>query len=242
MGKLFRNVVPSLCSLANLGCGFGVAIAVINNRFDLAPWLILLAMIFDAYDGRLARLLHSTSKIGGELDSFCDVTTFGIAPALLVGALLNDKYPIFGWTLGFLFISATVYRLARFNVMQEEGDTTYHSFAGLPSTGAGGMIAALVVLHGYLGAHGGSRVILEILPAVTIILSLLMVTRLRFANTMGFVSPRFDSPLYAGLLVVAVIIFAMMPYVLPTVLFAGYILLSLLAIVLDMLHLRPVHR
>ncbi|HHT9117629.1 MAG TPA: CDP-alcohol phosphatidyltransferase family protein [Candidatus Hypogeohydataceae bacterium YC38] len=234
-----KKLLPSLCSLANLGCGFGVAIAVVNGRFEAAPWLIILAMIFDAYDGRLARLLNSTSRLGGELDSFCDVTTFGMAPALLVGGLLSaGGEPLLGWAIGFLYITAAVYRLARFNVMQEEEDATHDYFAGLPSTGAGGMIAALVILDQHLAANSGSRVVMDLLPAVAVALALLMVTRWRFGNSVDFVTDRMSSPFCLFFILIGLALFILIPKIMPTVLFGGYILLALLGVLLERLHLK----
>ena len=244
MRKIFhmlKMAVPNICSMANLGCGFGAAIAVVNGRFDIAPWFIMIAMIFDAYDGKLARYLNATSKLGCELDSFCDVTTFGIAPALLIGGIISKDHPIMGWVLGFTFVLAAVYRLARFNVMQAVGDP-HHEYTGLATTGAGGMIAALVILNGYLtGSFNAGRVI-DFMPVVTVVLSLLMVSRMRFPNTMDFADRQFRSPLYASILSGGVLLFAWVPQVVPSLIFTGYIAAGFLGIVKRRVHLRAAHK
>ncbi len=236
--KDVKKFIPLACSLANLGCGFGVAMCVVHGRYDIAPWLIIVAMLFDAYDGRLARYFNATSRLGCELDSLCDVTTFGIAPALLIGGLLHRNFPVLGWFLGFTFVSAAVYRLARFNAMALEGVDSKRYFTGLPTTGAGGMVAALVILHEYLTTHSDNRVILEILPAVSIVLSTLMVTRIKFPNSMVAVADKLDSPIYTLLVVIGVVVFALIPYILPTLLFAGYIIVAFLGVLKEKLALR----
>ena len=236
--KNIKKSIPLFCSFANLGCGFGVAMCVVNGRYDLAPWLIIIAMLFDAYDGRLARYFNATSLLGCELDSLCDVTTFGIAPAMLVGGLLQRNSPLLGWFLGFLFVSSAVYRLARFNAMAVEGMDSKRYFTGLPTTGAGGMIAALVILHQYLISHSNISIILEVLPMVSVILSILMVTRVKFPNSMVAVADKLDSPAYTILVVIGVVIFALIPQILPTFLFAGYIVSAFIGLLKEKLALR----
>lgn len=239
--SMLKMAVPSTCTFGNLGCGFGAAIAVVNGRFDIAPWFIIVAMIFDAYDGKLARYLNATSKLGCELDSFCDLTTFGIAPALLVGGILSKDYPILGWVLGFFFVAAAVYRLARFNVMQAEGED-HHDYTGLATTGAGGMVAALVILNGYIFNNFDAGKIIDFLPFITIILSLLMISRIRFPNSMDFADRKFKSPLYASILSGTVVLFAWLPQVVPTILFSGYIAAGFLGIIKEKIHLGATHK
>lgn len=241
MKNTMRNMtksIPLLCSLANLGCGFGVVMCVVNGRYDLAPWLIIIAMLFDAYDGRLARYFNASSLLGCELDSLCDVITFGIAPATLIGGMLQHNSPVLGWSLGFLFVSSAVYRLARFNAMAAEGGDSKQYFTGLPTTGAGGMIAALVILHQYLIFHSCTSIIPEVLPIVAVILSILMVTRVKFPNSMVAVADKLDSPIYAVLVVIGTVIFALIPQIAPTVLFSGYIISALIGILKEKLALR----
>lgn len=236
-----KMAIPSICTFGNLGCGFGAAIAVVNGRFDIAPWFIMVAMIFDAYDGKLARYLKATSKLGCELDSFCDLTTFGIAPALLVGGVISKNYPITGWVLGFLFVAAAVYRLARFNVMQSEGDE-HRDYTGLATTGAGGMVAALVILNGYLTGEFDTGRIINWFPIITVILSLLMISRIRFPNSMDFADKKFRSPFYASLLSGTVVVFAWLPQVVPTILFSSYIAAGFLGIIKEKILLRAAHK
>ncbi|MFQ5862034.1 MAG: CDP-diacylglycerol--serine O-phosphatidyltransferase [Candidatus Brocadiales bacterium] len=239
--SMFKMAAPSLCTFANLGCGFGAIVAVVNSRFDIAPWFIIVAMLFDAYDGKLARYLNATSRLGCELDSFCDLATFGIAPALLVGGVLSKNYPLLGWALGFLFIVAAVYRLARFNVMQADEDVHRH-YTGLATTGAGGMVAALVILNGYLTGIFDAGKIIDLLPIIIVILSLLMVSKIRFPNSMDFADRKFRSPFYASILSGTVVIFAWIPQVVPTVIFSGYIAAGFLGIIKEKVHLRAAHK
>lgn len=232
-----KMAAPNICSMANLGCGFAAIVAVIHGRYEIAPWFIIIAMVFDAYDGKLARYLNATSKLGSELDSFCDLATFGLAPALLVGAILSKSHPILGWVLGFLFVSAAIYRLARFNVMQAENNDA-REFNGLATTGAAGMIAALLTLNLYLTGKSDIGWIIGVLPIITAVLSLLMVSNIRFPNSMDFADKQFRSPLYATILSGAVVVFAWIPQVVPSVLFTLYIAAGFLGIIKDKVHIR----
>ncbi|MEE9557957.1 MAG: CDP-diacylglycerol--serine O-phosphatidyltransferase [Candidatus Brocadiales bacterium] len=232
---------PNICSFANLGFGFAAGIAVINGRFDIAPWFIIVAMIFDAYDGKLARHFNAISKMGTELDSLCDVATFGVAPALLIGGIVSLQYPIAGWTLGFLFLTAAVYRLARFNVMQADG-SDHREYTGLATTGAGGMVAALIILNTYLVDNFEVSKIVDWLPIITVILSALMVSKIRFPNTMDFADRQFKTPLHASILSGAVILFAWLPQVVPSLIFSGYIMAGFLGILKRRMHFRAAHK
>ena len=236
-----KMAIPNICSFANLGCGFGAGIAVVNGRFDIAPWFIIIAMIFDAYDGKLARYLNATSKLGSELDSFCDVATFGVAPALLIGGIVSQQYPITGWLLGFLFVSAAVYRLARFNVMQADGEE-HREYTGLATTGAGGTVAALIILNTYLVDKFDVSKVIDWLPVISVILAALMVSKIRFPNTMDFADRQFSSPVHASILSAAVILFAWVPQVVPSLIFSSYIMAGFLGIIKRRVHLRAAHK
>ncbi len=156
-------VVPTLLTLGNGICGF-VAItyaskinahetpAFIDHCFGMAGWFILIAMVFDMLDGYVARLSKTASNFGGELDSLCDVVSFGVTPAFL----LLKMGP--GWDAHFLhqllagiaalYFACTALRLARFNVDNSPDSTSHKRFKGLPSPGAAGCMAALAILRG----------------------------------------------------------------------------------------------
>lgn len=172
------KVLPSLLTLSNLLCGFA-AIFYASRPFDaddqatfvLGNWqplsvaagLIFLGMLFDALDGRLARMTRQTTELGEQLDSMADMVTFGVAPAFLMIELVGIGTPFIGSAGADSFldravlITAAVYvgccalRLARFNIETEGPEEVNHAtFKGLPSPAAGGTIAGLLLLHASL--------------------------------------------------------------------------------------------
>ncbi len=164
-GRLRLSMVPTLFTLGNLICGvlaisylidagglFAVGLsASAQARVALAGWMILLGMVFDALDGRIARITRTTTNFGGQLDSLADVVSFGVAPALLGKALVehvlhsaNVKMAFL--TAGFFAVCATL-RLARYNAEHEEPDAAVRTFVGLPTPGAAGVLAGLAICH-----------------------------------------------------------------------------------------------
>jgi CDP-diacylglycerol--serine O-phosphatidyltransferase len=131
------------------------------NSFAWSALLILVAMVADMLDGRVARMSRTTSSFGGQLDSLCDVISFGVAPAFLAAKLLaselvgfdveNPQLAIFlyriVWLAGIVYVSCAAIRLARFNVENEEDESAHMSFMGLPSPAAAGVVASLVILY-----------------------------------------------------------------------------------------------
>ncbi len=171
------SVLPTLCTLGNLIAGFAAihyAAREPNVRLlwhdwtplSLAGALIFFGMLLDAVDGSLARLTRSNSPLGAQLDSLADVVTFGVAPAfitirLITNHLAGDQFIIgpeadnvFGkiiWGAAAVYVSCTALRLARFNVEMDNAEVNDHSlFRGLPSPGAAGTVASLVILHQHL--------------------------------------------------------------------------------------------
>lgn len=162
-------IVPTLLTLGNGVCGFaaitlaskinpGESAAVSDWHFAAAGWLIILAMVFDMFDGYVARLSKTASKFGGELDSLCDAISFGVAPAFL----LLKMGP--GWEpspivhqlvagIAALYMVCAVLRLARFNVDNTPDPASHKRFRGLPSPGAAGCLASLAILRGEFPAR-----------------------------------------------------------------------------------------
>jgi len=163
------SVLPNLLTLGNAACGLLAlskaidALAVVGTspeRFDTlleqGCWLIFLAMVFDALDGRVARLTDSMTDFGAQLDSFADAITFGVVPALMCKVLLEGADPDFAHPrISFLAAAAfalmAVLRLARFNLETDEDDD-HMSFRGLPSPAAAGTIVAMILMYLSLGA------------------------------------------------------------------------------------------
>jgi CDP-diacylglycerol--serine O-phosphatidyltransferase len=180
-------------------------------HFFVSAYLIFVAMLFDALDGRLARFTRHTTDFGGQLDSLADVISFGAAPAFLAlqvfkTAHLTDVAPVVSrlvWAIGALYLSCAAIRLARFNVSNEHGEQHHFSFLGLPSPGAGGAVAALVLMQqdmyeqAFSVSWGGrgtaigklfwhlSQVCVWLLPAVVLATGLLMVSGIRYPHVVN---------------------------------------------------------
>lgn len=138
-------LVPTLFTVANMGCGFAATLAALHDRFWLAGWLIVLAAVFDGLDGRIARLTNATSEFGKEYDSLADVVSFGIAPALLAYQWSLRSLGRWGWFAAFLFLVAGTVRLARFNIKTHATDRRF--FMGLPIPAGAGAITVLCLTN-----------------------------------------------------------------------------------------------
>ncbi len=130
----------TICSLFS---GFYSIISAINGHFFAAAIAIVVAAVFDGLDGRVARMTRSTSTFGMELDSLCDMVSFGVAPGLLAYLWALTPYGRYGWLAAFLYVATTALRLARFNSQTVASPS--HDFTGLPCPAAAGMIATAVM-------------------------------------------------------------------------------------------------
>lgn len=142
--------LPCLLTLTSLFSGFYSIIASVNGHFFAAAVAILIAALFDGLDGRVARMTQTTSKFGAELDSLCDMVSFGVAPALLAYLWALTPYGRYGWLAAFLYVATTSLRLARFNAQSAESPS--YDFVGLPCPAAAAMVATTVMFCRFLGA------------------------------------------------------------------------------------------
>jgi CDP-diacylglycerol--serine O-phosphatidyltransferase len=145
-------VLPNLFTTANFFCGFYAAIAAMKGMYEIAAIVILIAVVLDSLDGRIARMTHTTSKFGGEYDSLCDLVTFGVAPGLLAYNWSLSAYGKWGWLAAFLFAVCGALRLARFNV--QVGIIDSRVFNGLPIPGGAAVVGTGILLYYYLGGEG----------------------------------------------------------------------------------------
>ena len=134
-------ILPSIFTLGNMFCGFYAIIAVLSDHFQAAAVAILLAGVFDALDGRVARLTNSCSKFGVEFDSLADLVSFGLAPGILIYMWALKPFGRIGWLASFLFVVCGALRLARFNCQIHTSESW--SFTGLPIPMAAGTIPPL---------------------------------------------------------------------------------------------------
>jgi len=180
--------LPSMLTLANLLCGFAALRYAAEGRysegsFAAAAWMVLLAMMFDALDGKVARLMRAESKFGAELDSLADVVSFGVAPAYLVLQMAMEaglKHQRLVWLGCMVYVMCAALRLARFNVETELDEESHKWFSGLPSPAAAGQVVSLVILHQHVQAH--VDFIPRLLPSVAFFTGVLMVSRVRYPH------------------------------------------------------------
>lgn len=145
-------LLPCTLTCASLFSGFYSMIAAIHGDFYPAAVAIIVAGIFDGLDGRVARLTGSTSGFGMQLDSLCDMVSFGVAPGLLAYLWALKPYGRYGWLAAFLYVATTALRLARFNTLAEKPPEKlkHHDFVGLPCPAAAVAVAATVMFCRFL--------------------------------------------------------------------------------------------
>lgn len=141
----WRKGIPCGCTFLALCAGVGSLLASGMGNFLLAAQLILVSLILDGLDGTLARLLRGQTTFGAELDTFVDMTSFGIAPAVLLYLHPDglQRVPIWGLVLTFLFVASGAARLSRFRVVDPYRGQ--RGFLGLPITTAAGFVAAYLI-------------------------------------------------------------------------------------------------
>ena len=137
-------IIPNSITLAALFCGFYAIVMAINGRFDYATTSIFAAMILDGMDGRAARMMHAQSAFGEQMDSLCDMVSFGVAPALVAYEWALRPLGRWGWVAAFVYCACAALRLARFNVNTAVVDKRY--FQGLPSPSAAALVGGFIWL------------------------------------------------------------------------------------------------
>lgn len=171
-------ILPNLCTTGSLFCGFFAVIKVLHGDFVTAAWAILLAGLFDLFDGQLARLTKAGSQFGIEYDSLVDLASFGLAPTLLLYMWALKDFGRLGWVIAFLFFTCGALRLARFNVQAEAEEARF--FQGLPIPMSAYMLATTVIFYDRLFGSLPERN--YAILALTIGLPLLMVSTIRYRN------------------------------------------------------------
>jgi CDP-diacylglycerol--serine O-phosphatidyltransferase len=145
-------ILPNLVTTGGLFAGFYGIVATMNADYNLAAWLILISAVFDALDGKVARLTGTTSRFGVEYDSLVDLVSFGVAPGLLMYAWALQPFGKFGWLAAFLYVVCGALRLARFNIQVNTVES--RRFVGLPIPAAAGMVSTCVLIFYQLGGTG----------------------------------------------------------------------------------------
>lgn len=170
--------LPSLFTLAALFAGFYAVLVSTAGRFEAAAIAIFAAMLLDGFDGRVARMTHTQTAFGAELDSLSDMVAFGVAPSLVAYHWALSDLGKLGWLAAFVYTAAAALRLARFNTQLGVADKRY--FQGLPSPSAAAIVAGGVWISESQGLAGAALA----WPAavLTVIVGLLMVSNFRYLS------------------------------------------------------------
>jgi CDP-diacylglycerol--serine O-phosphatidyltransferase len=242
-GKLRIYFLPNLLTAGNLFCGFLALTKIVeadptSNHFNSAIrhalFLILLACIFDLFDGRVARMGGRESPFGREFDSLADIISFGAAPAFLVyRVVLSDVFqniPRVGWFIASIYLVCGAFRLARFNCLAAMAGTGGgKEFLGFPIPAAAGLVASLTLFLLWFEERGFSTSPWRyVLPVILIFLSLMMVSEVKYPTfkSLDFRARRSFTKMIVFVLLVGSLIVLwdkVLPVVLPIV-FVAYLI------------------
>jgi len=253
-------VLPTMFTLANLLCGFGsifFASRVMGvgeaplpfgwSPLTMAAVFVFLGLAMDGLDGRVAKLTDSVSDLGAQLDSMADMVTFGVAPAFMVVQLIGVRAPFvsefhpdgnilfdrLAIIVACIYTACVALRLARFNIeaSAHSGEASHSLFKGLPSPGAAGTVASLILLHqSFLVHYPPDHLLVRAAAVAMVFISLLcalaMVSRFRYVHLMNrYVRGR--APF--GTVAKAVIIGLLLVVRLQETLAAGFVIYALSA-------------
>ncbi len=246
-------VLPGFLAVINLSLGFLAIIKTIEGNFSLAAWFILIAIVFDILDGRVARWTGSTSKFGIEFDSFADLISFGVAPAILIYQAFLIRYSKVSKAIVLIFVVAATLRLAKFNVKSQNSDAEdiFH-FQGLPVPAAGGFLVSFVLVYQMFIQEVSSKTIpflmkeipfiSKLIPLLIVLLSYLMVSSFRYSNFKRFKLNKRKSFRFFILLVTFGLIVFMYPQNVILIISIAYMLSGIIDYVLRIYILRKKNR
>jgi CDP-diacylglycerol---serine O-phosphatidyltransferase len=230
-------LLPSIFTVGNMFCGYACVMFAMRGDLETAAPFIGFAIVLDMLDGRIARMTGTTSAFGLEFDSLADVISFGIAPAALAFAWGLADLGRIGWAAGFLYVTATAMRLARFNIQTATlVDKRY--FVGMPSPAAAGITAATVYAWPYPLSDSQSLASI----AIVIVPAALMVSTMRFRS---FKTINFGwGPSYMRIMFVAALIVfvATKPNITLVILAYGYLLSAFVEMAITRLRSRRGHQ
>jgi len=195
----------------------------INGQFEIAGWLILVALLFDGSDGHIARLTKSASNFGKELDSLADVVTFGVAPAVLVYRSVLHNYQHIGAFIVTVYAITGALRLARYNI---QSGSVVKSFTGLPIPGAGCLVAAIVLMKMKYETPLIEAYLPPFMAALMIALAFLMVSRIIYPKQEIFLVHRHRALQYTFILILIFSLVRLKPTLFVFVIFFSYALVG----------------
>lgn len=214
---MITKSLPNVFTLGNLFLGMLAIIFAFDGKYSMSAIMVIVAMLLDGLDGRVARALDAQSEFGKELDSLSDIISFGVAPALLMYSIaFNGIHPGIAWAVTAIFPMCGALRLARFNV--QKGVPGY--FIGLPIPAAGGVIATLSLFHKNMTA--------PYFICGILLVSYLMVSSVKYPNFKKIGLPKKGIALAPLVILLAVMVAVLFPeelsklIIIPLVVYAAY--------------------
>ena len=207
--KKTRVILPNILTLIGVCIGLSSIKFALDSKYEIAVIAIIFAALIDGLDGRIARLIKGTSKVGKELDSLTDVISFGVAPAFIMYFWSLNNLGKFGWLLCLIYVVCVALRLARFNVhSNEEASWKDNFFEGVPSP-AGGILVLMPLIYSLSELKFFNINYNFIVPVFFILVSLLLISKVPTYSLKKIVVPRtmtifllFGIVLFFGLLLI----------------------------------------
>jgi len=207
--KKTRVILPNILTLIGVCIGLSSIKFALDSKYEIAVIAIIFAALIDGLDGRIARLIKGTSKVGKELDSLTDVISFGVAPAFIMYFWSLNNLGKFGWLLCLIYVVCVALRLARFNVhSNEEASWKDNFFEGVPSP-AGGILVLMPLIYSLSELKFLNINYNFIVPVFFILVSLLLISKIPTYSLKKIVVPRtmtifllFGIVLFFGLLLI----------------------------------------
>jgi CDP-diacylglycerol--serine O-phosphatidyltransferase len=202
--RVTPSVIPNLFTAMNMFSGFLSIVSSSQGKFIYAAWLIIIAGIFDALDGAMARLTKSSSELGVELDSLSDVISFGAAPSFLIYKSYLYQYDTLGIILSSLLMLAGGFRLARFNIQLIGFEKSF--FKGLPIPSSAITVASFCLAF-YEIPDGYPGICTKVIIPMILLLSYLMISRIKYDTIPKFkLKELIEKPYIILLLLLAVLL------------------------------------
>ncbi len=185
-----RVILPNTLTLIGVCIGLTSINFAINQNYKLSIVAIVLAAIIDGLDGRIARLIRGTSKVGKELDSLTDVISFGVAPAFIMYFWIMNSLGKIGWLISLIYVVCVALRLARFNVnTSSESSWKDNFFEGVPSP-AGGILVLSPLVYDVSGFDIINLNYKLITPIIFVVVSILLISKIPTYSMKKIVVPR----------------------------------------------------
>ena len=207
--KKTRVILPNILTLIGVCIGLSSIKFALDLKYEIAIIAVIFAGVIDGLDGRIARLIKGTSKVGKELDSLTDVISFGVAPAFIMYFWSLNNLGKFGWLLCLIYVVCVALRLARFNVQSnEEASWKDNFFEGVPSP-AGGILVLMPLIYSLSELKFFNINYNFIVPVFFILVSLLLISKVPTYSLKKIIVPRtmtifllFGIVLFFGLLLI----------------------------------------